>query len=148
MPKETVTSNDVARLANVSQSAVSRTFTAGASVSRKTGKKVLAAAKTHGYRPNAIARSLISGRSMMVGQVLGQNGKLYNTLKGEKLPAGISPMPVLSEDELLNFPEPSVAEVVPNFVARHMDMMAMARHRPASVIGVHAMLRDKPGFTV
>ena len=70
MQKETITSNDVARLAKVSQSAVSRTFTAGASVSKKTRKKVLAAAKTLGYRPNALARSLISGRSMMVGLVV------------------------------------------------------------------------------
>ena len=70
MQKETITSNDVARLANVSQSAVSRTFTAGASVSKKTRQKVLAAAKTLGYRPNALARSLISGRSMMVGLVV------------------------------------------------------------------------------
>ena len=42
--KPAVTSGDVARLAKVSQSAVSRALTAGASVSEKTRAKVLKAA--------------------------------------------------------------------------------------------------------
>lgn len=66
MAKETVTSEDVARLANVSQSAVSRAFTPGASVSRGTRARVLAAAKELGYRPNALARAMISGRSQLI----------------------------------------------------------------------------------
>jgi len=70
MAKTSVTSIDVARLANVSQSAVSRTFTPGASVSDNTKQRVLGAAKTLGYRPNALARSLISGRSHIVGLVV------------------------------------------------------------------------------
>lgn len=67
MAKTSVTSIDVARLANVSQSAVSRTFTTGASVSEDTKQRVLDAAKALGYRPNALARSLISGRSRIIG---------------------------------------------------------------------------------
>ena len=70
MAKTSVTSIDVARLANVSQSAVSRTFTPGASVSEDTKQRVLDAAKELGYRPNALARSLISGRSRIVGLVV------------------------------------------------------------------------------
>ena len=70
MAKPPVTSTDVAKLANVSQSAVSRTFTPGASVSDATRNKVLAAAEALGYRPNALARSLISGRSHIVGLVI------------------------------------------------------------------------------
>jgi len=65
-----VTSLDVARLAKVSQSAVSRTFTPGASVSESTRQKVEEAAKELGYRPNAIARSLITRRSRMVAVVM------------------------------------------------------------------------------
>ncbi|MGI4856856.1 MAG: LacI family DNA-binding transcriptional regulator [Janthinobacterium lividum] len=61
------TAHDVARLAGVSQSAVSRTFTPGASVSDDTRERVHAAAKTLGYRPNLIARSLIMRRSNIVG---------------------------------------------------------------------------------
>jgi DNA-binding LacI/PurR family transcriptional regulator len=64
------TAQEVARLAGVSQSAVSRTFTPGASVSLRTKEKVLAAANKLGYRPNAIARSLITRRSRIIGLVL------------------------------------------------------------------------------
>lgn len=51
----------------MSQSAVSRAFTPGASVAPDTRQRVMNAAKELGYRPNAIARSLISGRSRMIG---------------------------------------------------------------------------------
>ncbi len=65
-----VTSFDVARLAQVSQSAVSRAFTPGASVSEATRRQVLEAASKLGYRPNAHARSLITKRSRIIGLVL------------------------------------------------------------------------------
>nr|WP_246463242.1 LacI family DNA-binding transcriptional regulator [Nitrospirillum iridis] len=57
-------------MAGVSQSAVSRTFTKGASVSKTTRAAVMAAAAQLGYRPNLIARSLITGRSNIVGVVM------------------------------------------------------------------------------
>ncbi len=66
MTKNNITSGDVARLAKVSQSAVSRTFTAGASVSPETREKVQKAARALGYRPNALARAMISGRSRLI----------------------------------------------------------------------------------
>ena len=65
-----ITSLDVAKLAGVSQSAVSRVFTKGASASAKTAEKVQNAAKELGYRPNRIARSLLTGRSFMIGLVV------------------------------------------------------------------------------
>jgi DNA-binding LacI/PurR family transcriptional regulator len=66
MAKGSVTSADVARLANVSQSAVSRTFSTGTSVSDKTRQAVIEAAQTLGYRPNVLARAMISGRSRLI----------------------------------------------------------------------------------
>jgi len=65
-----VTSVDVAKRAGVSQSAVSRVYTPGASVSEKTAAKVRKAAAELGYRPNVLARSLITGRSRMIGLVV------------------------------------------------------------------------------
>ncbi|MGA3797540.1 LacI family DNA-binding transcriptional regulator [Pseudomonas fluorescens] len=65
-----VTAHDVARLAGVSQSAVSRTYTKGASVAPKTREKVEAAAAELGYRPNFVARSLITRRSNLIGVVI------------------------------------------------------------------------------
>jgi len=70
MTSEKITSVDVARRAGVSQSAVSRVFTPGASVSTKTADKVRKAAAELGYRPNVLARSLITGRSRMIGLVV------------------------------------------------------------------------------
>ena len=62
-----MTSTDVAVLAGVSASAVSRTYTEGASVAAATRARVRAAAEKLGYRPNAIARSLTTRRSNMIG---------------------------------------------------------------------------------
>jgi DNA-binding LacI/PurR family transcriptional regulator len=70
MANEKVTSVDVARLAGVSQSAVSRVFTPGASASKETVEKVRRAAAQLGYRPNVLARSLITGRSRIIGLVV------------------------------------------------------------------------------
>ncbi len=64
------TSLDVAKLAGVSQSAVSRVFTPGASASKLTAEKVRKAAQDLGYRPNILARSLITGQSRMIGVVV------------------------------------------------------------------------------
>ncbi|EFE96980.1 LacI family DNA-binding transcriptional regulator [Serratia odorifera] len=64
-----VTASDVARLAGVSRSAVSRTFTPGASVSEKTRQRVEAAAAELGYQVNIIARSMITGSSNFIGLV-------------------------------------------------------------------------------
>ncbi len=63
------TSVDVAKLAGVSQSAVSRTYTPGASVAQQTRQRVLDAARKLGYRPNAIARTLITRKSRMIAVV-------------------------------------------------------------------------------
>ena len=70
MASEKITSLDVARRAGVSQSAVSRVFTPGASVSKRTIEKVRRAAAELGYRPNVLARSLITGRSRIIGLVV------------------------------------------------------------------------------
>jgi DNA-binding LacI/PurR family transcriptional regulator len=62
---------DVARLAGVSQSAVSRSFTPGACVSAQTKAKVMAAAEALGYRPNLIPRIMLTHRSNIVAVVVG-----------------------------------------------------------------------------
>ncbi len=64
-----VTLKDVAELAGVSRSAVSRTYTEGASVSAKTREKIAKAAAKLGYSPNALASSLTTGRTKMIGLV-------------------------------------------------------------------------------
>lgn len=64
-----VTLKEVAIRAGVSRSAVSRTFTVGASVSPATRAKVEKAATDLGYAPNALASSLTTGRTKLIGLV-------------------------------------------------------------------------------
>ena len=85
MAKSPVTSIDVARLAEVSQSAVSRTFTPGASVAPDTRARVLEAARKLGYRPNAIARTLSTRRSRMIALVMSNLQNQFYPLVVERL---------------------------------------------------------------
>lgn len=64
-----VTLKDVALRAGVSRSAVSRTFTDGASVSSQTRTKVERAATELGYAPSALASALSTGRTKLIGLV-------------------------------------------------------------------------------
>ncbi len=82
------------------------------------------------------------------GLILGENGKLYDSKKGEKLPDGVKPMPLLTEDELKDFPEMTPMQVVGMGVRRYNDMVALASEKPVKVIGEKGIIRDKPGFEV
>lgn len=65
-----VTSHDVARLAGVSQSTVSRALRDASSVSESTKREVRAAAIALGYATNVVGRELATGRSNRVGLVV------------------------------------------------------------------------------
>ena len=80
-----ITAHDVAKLAGVSQSAVSRVFTPGASVAPKTADKVRAAAKALGYRPNSLARAMITGKSRIIGLVVAYLDNQFYPVAIEKL---------------------------------------------------------------
>ena len=82
------------------------------------------------------------------GLILGKNGKLYDTKRGQRLPDGVPPMPLLNDEELKAFPELPVTAMVPSHVGRYWDMMALAGNAPCQVIGPNGLLRDKPGFEI
>lgn len=84
-----VSAKEVADLAGVSRAAVSRTFGKGV-VSAEMRERVIAAADTLGYRPNAIARSLIGGRSGLVAVVVAESDSLQNSLLIERLVVAIT----------------------------------------------------------
>lgn len=65
-----VSAHDVARMAGVSQSAVSRAFSNAGGISQDTRKHILQVADSLNYRPNALARGLIMNRSGIVGIVV------------------------------------------------------------------------------
>ena len=64
---EVATLNDVARIAGVSPSTVSRILNGSAVVARDKRERVLHAVKQLGYRPNVMARGLARGQSMSIG---------------------------------------------------------------------------------
>ena len=64
-----VSSKDVAKLAGVSQSTVSRAFSSTYNLAPELKERVLKAAKELDYRPNAIARTLFSKRSNIIAVV-------------------------------------------------------------------------------
>lgn len=74
--RKRATSYDVAELAGVSQSAVSRVFQDGASTSKTMRDRVMGAADKLSYRPNAIARGLITQKSNMVAVVISKQTNL------------------------------------------------------------------------
>jgi LacI family transcriptional regulator len=63
------TLNDVAKIANVSPSTVSRILNGSAVVSSDKRKSVEDAIASIGYRPNVMAQALAKGRSMIIGVV-------------------------------------------------------------------------------
>ena len=82
------------------------------------------------------------------GLVLGENGKLYDSKKGRNLPDGMKPMPLLSEEQLKDYPELTPMQVVGMGVRRYNDMAAIAKDKSCKVIGANGVIRDKPGFEV
>lgn len=73
-----VNSEDVARAAGVSPSAVSRAFTPGASVAPEKRAKILEAARELGYRPNVMARAVATRRSNVVGLIMYSETNLHH----------------------------------------------------------------------
>ena len=98
------TSYDVAELAGVSQSAVSRCFSPGTSISVRTRAKVELAAQSLGYSPNPLARSLITRRSGLIGLVvttatLRHSPQIVHDLSDALQKAGLLPLLTTLEDE-------------------------------------------------
>ncbi|MDB6177441.1 substrate-binding domain-containing protein [Paracoccus sp. Z330] len=69
MGKRQVSARDVAQLAGVSRTAVSRAFTPGASVAKETRARIEAAAEQLGYQVNHLARGLITANTGLVALI-------------------------------------------------------------------------------
>ncbi|SDG88738.1 substrate-binding domain-containing protein [Pelagibacterium luteolum] len=83
--KTFVSAQQVAERAGVSRSAVSRTFTDGASVSPTTRKRVLEAAEALGYHVNHLARGLIRDSSNIVSLIVADINTPYQAKMIEAL---------------------------------------------------------------
>ncbi len=69
-PAKPASIKDIARLANVSHSTVSRALHNHPLVNQETAKRIRQLAQQHGYRPSAAARSLVTQRSYTIGVVV------------------------------------------------------------------------------
>lgn len=82
--------DEVARIAGVSRSAVSRAYTPGASVAPATRERIAAAAREVGYRPNLLARSLSRQQSCTVGIAVTRLENAFNAMLLEHLSFALS----------------------------------------------------------
>lgn len=73
------TIKDVAELAGVSIAAVSRVLSINGSASPRMRAKVMAAADQLGYRPNALARSMINAQTNLVALVIGATSNVFDS---------------------------------------------------------------------
>ena len=84
-----ITSRELAALIGVSQSAVSRAFTPGSSISPPLRERILKAAGEFGYQPNAIASMLTTKRTNMVGVVVSDMRNPFYPALIERLTQGL-----------------------------------------------------------
>ena len=121
-----ITSLDVARRAGVSQSAVSRVFTPGGSASKRTVEKVRQAAQEMGYRPNVLARAMITGKSRIIGLVVAYLDNQFYPLAVERLSVALQKQGY----HVLVFMAPTsnsdVEQVVQEILDYHVDGIVLA----------------------
>lgn len=72
-----ITIKDVAKLAEVSISTVSRVINESKPVSPEARRRVLHAIETLGYEPNEVARSLVTKKSNLIGVIVDDIGSQY-----------------------------------------------------------------------
>jgi LacI family transcriptional regulator len=75
----------ISTLAGVSKSTVSRALKDDPRISRKTRKRIAAIAEELGYTPNAMARSLVTRKSGVIGYVIGQTENLFYQEQVERI---------------------------------------------------------------
>jgi len=118
-------STDVARIAGVSQSAVSRTFSGGKLVSPETSRKVYEAAEKLGYSPNFLPRILLKHRSHLVAVVISGTSNPFYARALEEFTKALQTM----ELQVLlvhNDKEHSLDEIVPKLASYRIDAIVSA----------------------
>jgi DNA-binding LacI/PurR family transcriptional regulator len=80
--KKGLTSVELAKLAGVSSATISRAFSSGSRIRPETRARIMVLADEHGFRPNAMARSLNNSKSRLVALVV---NTVANPAEGEGL---------------------------------------------------------------
>lgn len=129
-----VSARDVARVAGVSISTVSRALTKPESVAPETRDKVLATARGMGYSPNLAARGLIIGRTGLIGLIVPdlENPFFASVVKGVQSRARDAGYAVIISD---SDEDPSQEAELVRDLCKRVDGMVMCSPRaPDSVI--------------
>lgn len=84
-----VTSKDVAKLAKVSVSTVSRAFREDVYISEEKKKRVMEAALKLGYTPNLMARSLKNQKSGVIGLILTDSDNMFYSIVSRVIEADL-----------------------------------------------------------
>jgi DNA-binding LacI/PurR family transcriptional regulator len=135
---------DVARQAGVSHQTVSRVLNGHPNVSPATRASVLAAIRDLGYRPNAAARTLVTGRTNVLG-VISIDTTLYgpaSMLYGIERAA--HPGYSVAIASLPGFDNRSLAEAVERFLAQGVDGIIVIAPQTAAVESLMSLVADVP----
>jgi len=135
---------DVARQAGVSHQTVSRVLNGHPNVSGKTRATVLAAIRDLGYRPNAAARSLVTGRTNVLG-VISFDTTLYgpaSMLYGIERAA--HPSYSVAIASLARFDRRSLDEAVERFLGQGVDGIIVIAPETAAVEALTGLAGDMP----
>jgi DNA-binding LacI/PurR family transcriptional regulator len=135
---------DVARQAGVSHQTVSRVLNGHPNVSPATRASVLAAIRDLGYRPNAAARTLVTGRTNVLGVIsidttlFGPASMLYG------IERAAHPAHSVAIASLAGFDRRSVAEAVELFLGQAVDGIIVIAPLTAAVEALTSLVADVP----
>jgi DNA-binding LacI/PurR family transcriptional regulator len=135
---------DVARHAGVSHQTVSRVLNGHPNVSPQTRASVLAAIRDLGYRPNAAARTLVTGRTNMLG-VISFDTTLYgpaSMLYG--IQSAARPGYSVAIASLARFDRGSLPEAVEWFLGQAVDGIIVIAPETAAVEALSGLAADIP----
>jgi LacI family transcriptional regulator len=116
-----VTIQDIARAANVSKSTVSRVLNGSAEVAESKKLAVLEATERLGFKPNFVARSLASGKSMTIGVMTQLIGSPFYDTIAQGVIAGLngrSYSPIFVDGQLKRAEE---IRAIQALMGRHVD---------------------------
>jgi DNA-binding LacI/PurR family transcriptional regulator len=135
---------DVARLAGVSHQTVSRVLNDHPHVSAKTRAEVLAAIRDLGYRPNAAARTLATGRTKALG-VISVDSTLYgpsSMLYG--LEQAAPPDYLVAIARLATFDRELLHKAIDRFLGQAVEGIIVVAPQVAAVESLISLTTDIP----
>ena len=135
---------DVARQAGVSHQTVSRVLNGHPNVSKQTRASVLAAIRELGYRPNAAARTLVTGRTNVLGVISFDTTPLRPTSLLYGIERAARPDYSVAITSLARFDRGSLPEAVERFPGQAVDGIIVIAPEIAAVQALTDLAADIP----